>query len=111
MNQVMLLINLQKLTTHTCKIMIQTKNQHTQTMSRNLPVSGFDQVEDTPKFCKDFVKGNNEDNDIKYFLEVDIKNLEQLHKLHNEIPFLTERIRVNKLQKTYMQFEWQEKIR
>ena len=38
---------------------------------------------------EDFIKNYNEESDEEYFLEVDVQHLEKLHKLYNNLPFLT----------------------
>ena len=44
-------------------------------------------------------KNYNEESDEGYFLEVDVIHFEKLHKLHNDLPFLSERIKVEKVEK------------
>ena len=44
------------------------------------------------QFNEDFMKSYNEESEI-YFLEVDIKYPEELHVLHNDLPFLSERMK------------------
>ena len=56
--------------------------------SKKLPVSNFESIKDTSKFNKDFVESYNEESDERYFLEFDIKYLENLHDFHNVLPFL-----------------------
>ena len=34
-----------------------------------------------------------------YFLEVDIQFLEKLHEIHNDLPFLSERMKIEKFEK------------
>ena len=41
-------------------------------------------------------KNYNEESDEGYFLEVDVQNLEKLHELHNDLPFLSKRIKFKK---------------
>ena len=38
---------------------------------------------------EDFIKNYNEESDEEYFLEVDVQDLEKLHELYNNLPFLT----------------------
>ena len=38
-------------------------------MSQTLPLGGFEWVEETSQFNKDFIKKYNEDSDIGYFLK------------------------------------------
>ena len=70
-------------------------------MSEPLPVNGFDWVEDISKidFRIDFIKNYNEDSDERYKLEADVEYLENLHDLHSDLSFLTERMKVNKCNK------------
>ena len=44
-------------------------------------------------------KNYNEGSNEGYFLEVDVKYLEKLHKLQNDLPFLPERMRIEKVEK------------
>ena len=44
-------------------------------------------------------KKNNEESGEGYFLEVNVKCLEKLLELHNDLPFLHERIKVEKFEK------------
>ena len=44
-------------------------------------------------------KNYNEGSNEGYFLEADVKYLEKLHKLHNNLPFLPERMRIEKVEK------------
>ena len=46
-------------------------------------------------FSESFTKSYNEENDEGYFLAVDIQYLENLHKLHNDLPFLPQRMKIN----------------
>ena len=48
------------------------------------------------KFNKDFIKNYGEDSDKRYILEVDIKYPKNLHDLHSDLPFLPERMKINK---------------
>ena len=59
----------------------------------------FKWVENTSQFNEDFVKSYNEENDEGYFLEVDVQYPEELHKLHNDLPFLPERMKIGKVEK------------
>ena len=57
-------------------------------MSQKLPVNDFKWVEDTSKISEEFIKNYDENNDKGYVLEVDVKYLKRLHKLHSDFPFL-----------------------
>ena len=59
------------------------------------------------KFSEDFIKNYDEDSDKGYFLKLDIEyllkifwiSIESLHNLHSDLPFLAERMKVNKCNK------------
>ena len=42
--------------------------------------------------------------DEGHFLEVDVKYLEKLDELHNDLPFLTERMKIEKVEKRVTNF-------
>ena len=44
-------------------------------------------------------KNYNEESDEGYFLEVDVQYLETLHKLHNDLILLPERMKTEKAEK------------
>ena len=67
-------------------------------MSKKLPVNGFKWL-DSNKINEDFIKNYNENNDKGYILEVDVKYPKRLHELHSDLPFLSERMEVNKCKK------------
>ena len=68
-------------------------------MSQKLPVNNFEWVKNTSQFSKDFIKNYREERDEGYFLEVDVHYLEKLLKFHNDLQFLTERIKIEKVEK------------
>ena len=46
---------------------------------------------------EDLIKKNcNQESDEGYFLDVDVQSLDQLHDLHNNLPFLPERMKIEK---------------
>ena len=59
-------------------------------MSQKLPVNYFEQIEDASQFNEDFIENYNEEGDESYSLEVDVQYPEKLHELYNDLPFLTE---------------------
>ena len=63
-------------------------------MPQKLPVNNFQWIEDTSQFNKDFIKNYNEESDERYFLKLDIRYPEKLHELHNDLPFLPERMQI-----------------
>ena len=68
-------------------------------MSQKVPVNNFEWVKDAFQFNEDFIKNYNEESDEGYFLEVDVQYLKKLHELHNDLPFLPERMKVEKAEK------------
>ena len=64
-------------------------------MSQNLPVSSFKWKKDMLKFNKEFIKNY----DQGYILEVDIKYPKKLYGLHEDLPFLPERMEICKCKK------------
>ena len=76
-------------------------------MSKKLPVKGFKWLDMSKtsalarsnKINEDFIKNYDENNDKGYILEVDVKYPKRLHQLHSNLPFLSERMEVNKCKK------------
>ena len=67
-------------------------------MSKKLPVNGFKWI-DNNEINEDFIKSYDENNDKGYIFEVDVKYPKRLHELHSDLPFLSERMEVNKCKK------------
>ena len=68
-------------------------------MSEPLPVDGFEWMKDLSKIDKDFIKNYDENSDKGYILEVDDEYLKNLHDLHSDLPFLPERMKIDKCKK------------
>ena len=68
-------------------------------MSQKLPADGFKWVKDLSKFNESFTKNYDENSDKGYILEVDVKYPKNLHKLHSDLPFLSERKKIKKCEK------------
>ena len=45
------------------------------------------------------MKNCKEESDEEYFHEVDVQYLEIIHELHNDLPFLPERMKIEKVEK------------
>ena len=54
---------------------------------------------DQRHFNEDFIKNYNEESDEGYFLEVDVQYLERLHELYNDLPYLPQGIKIEKVEK------------
>ena len=72
-------------------------------ISKKLPVNGFKWIDNNetagPVINEDFIKNYDENNDKGYIFEVDVKYPKRLHELHIDLPFLSERMEVNKCKK------------
>ena len=68
-------------------------------MSQELPVNGFKWRTNILKFNGDFIKNHDEDSDKGYILEVDVEYPKNLYDLHSDLPFLPERMNINKFSK------------
>ena len=62
------------------------------------PATSFQCVKNSSQFNKDFLKSYNEESDEGYFLEVDVQYLDKLHDLYNDLPFLLERMEIEKVE-------------
>ena len=51
------------------------------------------------KFNEEFIKNFDEDSDKGYILEVDVEYPKNLHDFHSDLPFLSERMKINKCSK------------
>ena len=70
-------------------------------MSKKLPVNGFRWLESDKinKINEDFIKNYIENDNKRYILEVNVKYRKRLHELHSDLPFLPERMEINKCKK------------
>ena len=69
---------------------------------KKLSVNGFkwlDTSETSNKINEEFIKNYNENDNKGYILEVNVKYPKRLHELHGDLPFLSERMEVNKCKK------------
>ena len=74
-------------------------------MSQKLPLDDFKWIETSQienkkvnKFIK-LIKNYNEESDEGYILEVDIEYPKKLYDLNSDLPFLPERMKINKCSK------------
>ena len=67
-------------------------------MSKKLLVNGFKWT-DNNKINEEFIKNYNKSDKKGYIFEVDVKYLKKLNELHSDLPFLPERMEINKCKK------------
>ena len=60
-------------------------------MSQKVPVNNFEWIETTSQFKK-----YNDQSDEEYFLELDVQYPKKSHKLCNDLPFLLEKMKIEK---------------
>ena len=70
-------------------------------MSKKLPVNGFRWLDsdEINKINEEFIKNYNENDNKGYIFEADVKYPKRLHDLHSDLPFLPERMEINKCKK------------
>ena len=80
-------------------------------MSQKLPVGGFKWIkkDDLSKFDTKFITNYDENSDKGYILEVDVDYPKNLHNLHNDLPFLSERMKIKKVKKLVCNIQDKEK--
>ena len=59
----------------------------------------FKWVEDISELNQSFIKSCNEESNEGYFLEVDVECPEKLHEVLDDLPFLPERMKIEKVEK------------
>ena len=67
-------------------------------MSQKLPVNNLEWIKDS-QFNEDFIKNYNEESNEEFFLEVNVQYLEIIMLNHNDLPFLPERMKIEKVEK------------
>ena len=88
-------------------VYLDANNLYGWAMSKKLPDNGFklldtaepSSLERSNKINEEFIKNYNENDTKGYILEVDVKYPKRLHELHSDLPFLSERMKVNKCKK------------
>ena len=78
---------------------VDANNLYGWAMSQKLPRNNFKLVEDTSIINEEFIKNYNENSYKGYILEVDVKYPKELHDLHNDLPFLPKKMKIDKCKK------------
>ena len=70
-------------------------------MSKKLPVNGFRWLDsdEINEINEEFIKNYNENDNKGYIIEVDVRYLKRLDELHSDLPFLPERMKIDKCNK------------
>ena len=68
-------------------------------MSQLLPTGGFKWVNDLSRFTPEEIGRLAKHGTKGYLLEVDVKYPKELHDLHNALPFMCEKMKINKVEK------------
>ena len=84
-------------------------------MSKKLPVNGFKWIDNSETaelvINEEFIKNYNENDNKGYILDVYIKYPKRLHELHSDLPFLSERMKIDKCNKLVCNLYLIKKIR
>ena len=62
-------------------------------------MNNFKLVKNISRFDDRFIKSYDEKSDDRYFLEVDVQYSEKLLDLHIDLPFLPEKMKIEKVEK------------
>ena len=62
--------------------------------SQKLPIDDFKSVDETSEFNEDVTKRYNDENDERYYIDIDVQYPENLHSLHNDLSFLYEKMKL-----------------
>ena len=68
-------------------------------MFQKMLVNSFKWKQNMLKFNEEFIRNYDEDSNKVYILEVDVEHPKDLHDLHSDLPFLPERMKINKCNK------------
>ena len=75
------------------------KNLYGWAMSQKLPVNDFKWIKNKSEINEKFIKNYYEDNDKEYIFELNVNYPKRLHDLHSDLPFLPERMKIDKCKK------------
>ena len=68
-------------------------------MSQKLPIERLKWEENVSRFDEELIKNYDENSNKRYILDVTIDYPKDLHDLHGDLPFLPERMKINKCNK------------
>ena len=76
-------------------VYLDANNLYGWAMCKKLPVGDYKWVDELSIFTEDFIKNYDEDSNKGYFFEVDVEYPRNLHRLHSDLPFLPEKMKIN----------------
>ena len=74
-------------------------------MSKKLPTGDFQWIEDSSIFTEDYIKNYNGNIDTGYLLVIDVTYPKDLYEKHKCLPFLPEKIKIDKSTKLSCNFK------
>ena len=74
-------------------------------MSQTLPINGFKWEDDLSRFNERFIKSYNENSNKGHFLEVDVEYPKKIFGSHKDLPFLSGRKQIEKVEKLVSSIE------
>ena len=77
---------------------VDANNLYRWAMSQKLPIGNFEWIkkDDKSKFDKTFIKNYDENGDKGYIFGADVEYPKNISMLHRDLPFLSERMKINK---------------
>ena len=63
-------------------------------------------IKDISQFNENFIEKYTEGSDEGYFLKVDVQYLKKVPEVHNDLPFLSERMKIEKVEKLVANYKW-----
>ena len=93
-------------------VYLDANNLYGYAMSKKLPIRNFKWLDkdDISKFNDELIKKYDENSDIGYILKVDIEYPKQIRMLHSDLPFLPERMKINKSTKLFCDVQDKKKL-
>ena len=85
---------------------VDANNLYGYAMSKKMPTGDFQWIEDSSIFIEDYIKNYNENSDTGYLLVVDVTYPKDLYEKHKYLPFLPEKIKINKSTKLSRNFNY-----
>ena len=84
-------------------VYLDANNLYIYAMSKRLPIRNFKWLDkdDISKFNDELIKKYDENSDIGYIFEVDIEYSKHIRMLHSDLPFLPERLKIDKSTKLF----------